>query len=241
METKDTLNKQEKINVISENLEIVTRKIIIAKNKSKNKDTDVMLIAVSKTKPLKDIEVAYQNGIRNFGENKVQEMVEKYELMPKDIKWHMIGHLQRNKVKYIVPFVQMIHSLDTVRLAEEIEKQAEKISRIIPVLVEVNMAREESKFGLMEEDVIPFLKLIAGFEHLKICGLMTSAPYVDDSNENRAIFHKISQLAVDINLENIDNISMDFLSMGMSNDYLVAVEEGSNLVRVGTGIFGKRN
>lgn len=227
--------------MIRENLEKVNNEISIGKKNRKESNAQVTLVAVSKTKPIKDIELAYQIGIRDFGENKVQEMVDKYERMPKNINWHMIGHLQRNKVKYIASFVHMIHSLDSFRLAEEIEKQAEKVDRIIPVLIEVNMAREESKFGLMEEEVSSFIKSIAQFSHIKVSGLMTSAPYVDDSEENRVIFHKIKQLAVDINLKNIDNISMDFLSMGMSNDYLVAIEEGSNLVRVGTGIFGKRN
>lgn len=228
-------------NLISEHLKYVMDEIRIAKQNCKSEDSPVTLVAVSKTKPIKAIEIVYQMGIRDFGENKVQEMVEKYDQMPKDIHWHMIGHLQRNKVKYIAPFVQLIHSVDSFRLAEEIEKQGKKFGRVIPILVEVNMAREESKFGLMEEDVISFLKSIAPFQHIKVSGLMTSAPYVDDSEENRLIFHKIKQLAVDINLKNIDNISMDFLSMGMSNDYHVAIEEGSNLVRVGTDIFGKRN
>ncbi len=226
---------------LKENLEMVRNEISIAQKNAKVQDSTLTLIAVSKTKPIVDLEVVYQNGIRDFGENKVQEMVEKYEVMPKDIRWHMIGHLQRNKVKYIAHFVEIIHSLDSFRLAEEIDKQGEKVGRIIPVLVEVNIAREKSKYGLMEEEVISFLKSIAQFQHLKVSGLMTSAPYVDDSEENRVFFHKIKQLAVDINLKNIDNISMDFLSMGMSNDYLVAIDEGSNLVRVGTSIFGNRN
>ena len=226
---------------LKENLEMVRNEISIAQKNAKVQDSTLTLIAVSKTKPIVDLEVVYQNGIRDFGENKVQEMVEKYEVMPKDIRWHMIGHLQRNKVKYIAHFVEIIHSLDSFRLAEEIDKQGEKVGRIIPVLVEVNIAREKSKYGLMEEEVISFLKSIAQFQHLKVSGLMTSAPYVDDSEENRVFFHKIKQLAVDINLKNIDNISMDFLSMGMSNDYLIAIDEGSNLVRVGTSIFGNRN
>ena len=230
-----------KENHIRENLEFVINEIDIAKKNADVCDSLVKLIAVSKTKPIADLEVVYQHGVRDFGENKVQEMVEKYEHMPKDIRWHMIGHLQRNKVKYIAPFVEMIHSLDSFRLAEEIEKQGEKIGRIIPVLVEVNIAKEKTKFGLREEEVISFIESIAQFQHIRISGLMTSAPYVDDSEENRVFFHKIKQLAVDINLKNIDNISMDFLSMGMSNDYLIAIEEGSNLVRVGTGIFGNRN
>jgi len=201
----------------------------------------VELIAVSKTKPVEYLKEAYNQGIRLFGENKVQEMVDKYEVLPKDIQWHMIGHLQRNKVKYIAPFVSLIHSVDSIRLADEIEKQAQKISRELPILIEVNMGREESKFGLLEEEVLPFLKQVENYRFVKIKGLMTSAPYVEDSEQNREIFHKMKQLSVDIEAENIDNVNMEWLSMGMSNDYQIAIEEGSNMVRIGTGIFGKRN
>ena len=155
---------------LKENLEMVRNEISIAQKNAKVQDSTLTLIAVSKTKPIVDLEVVYQNGIRDFGENKVQEMVEKYEVMPKDIRWHMIGHLQRNKVKYIAHFVEIIHSLDSFRLAEEIDKQGEKVGRIIPVLVEVNIAREKSKYGLMEEEVISFLKSIAQFQHLKVNG-----------------------------------------------------------------------
>ena len=201
----------------------------------------VELIAVSKTKPVEYLKEAYNQGIRLFGENKVQEMVDKYEVLPKDIQWHMIGHLQRNKVKYIAPFVSLIHSVDSIRLADEIEKQAQKISRELPILIEVNMGREESKFGFMEEEVIPFLRRVPSYQFVKVVGLMTSAQYVEDSEENREIFHKMKQLSVDIEAENIDNVNMKWLSMGMSNDYQIAIEEGSNMVRIGTGIFGKRN
>lgn len=225
---------------IKQNLVDLNKQIEQARLNS-NLNQLVQLIAVSKTKPLEYLQEAYQDGIRAFGENKVQEMVDKYEALPKDIEWHMIGHLQRNKVKYIAPFVSVIHSLDSIRLAEEIEKQAEKNSRKINVLVEVNMGREETKFGLMEEDVIDFITQLSGFQYLNVLGLMTSAPYVEDSEQNREIFHKMKQLAVDIEEKNIDNVSMKWLSMGMSNDYQIAIEEGSNMVRIGTGIFGKRN
>ena len=225
---------------IRQNLE-TTKKCIEEASKKSSFGQSVELIAVSKTKPIELLQEAYDHGIRAFGENKVQEMMDKFQVMPKDIEWHMIGHLQRNKVKYIIPFVSLIHSVDSQRLADEIERQAEKIHREINILIEVNMGREESKFGLLEEEVLPFLKQVENYRFVKIKGLMTSAPYVEDSEQNREIFHKMKQLSVDIEAENIDNVSMEWLSMGMSNDYQVAIEEGSNMVRIGTGIFGKRN
>ena len=225
---------------IRRNLE-TTKKCIEEASKKSSFGQSVELIAVSKTKPIELLQEAYDQGIRAFGENKVQEMMDKFQVMPKDIEWHMIGHLQRNKVKYIIPFVSLIHSVDSQRLADEIERQAEKIHREINILIEVNMGREESKFGLLEEEVLPFLKQVENYRFVKIKGLMTSAPYVEDSEQNREIFHKMKQLSVDIEAENIDNVSMEWLSMGMSNDYQVAIEEGSNMVRIGTGIFGKRN
>lgn len=225
---------------IRQNLETTKKRIEEASKKS-SFGQSVELIAVSKTKPIELLQEAYDQGIRAFGENKVQEMMDKFQVMPKDIEWHMIGHLQRNKVKYIIPFVSLIHSVDSQRLADEIERQAEKIHREINILIEVNMGREESKFGLLEEEVLPFLKQVENYRFVKIKGLMTSAPYVEDSEQNREIFHKMKQLSVDIEAENIDNVSMEWLSMGMSNDYQVAIEEGSNMVRIGTGIFGKRN
>lgn len=225
---------------IRQNLE-TTKKCIEEASKKSSFGQSVELIAVSKTKPIELLQEAYDQGIRAFGENKVQEMMDKFQVMPKDIEWHMIGHLQRNKVKYIIPFVSLIHSVDSQRLADEIERQAEKIHREINILIEVNMGREESKFGLLEEEVLPFLKQVENYRFVKIKGLMTSAPYVEDSEQNREIFHKMKQLSVDIEAENIDNVSMEWLSMGMSNDYQVAIEEGSNMVRIGTGIFGKRN
>ena len=225
---------------IRQNLDATMKSIEDAKALS-TYDQFVKLIAVSKTKPLELLQEAYDQGVRAFGENKVQEMMDKYQVLPKDIEWHMIGHLQRNKVKYIVPFVSLIHSVDSQRLADEIERQAQKIQREIPILIEVNMGREESKFGFLEEEVLPFLKQVETYQFVKIMGLMTSAPYVEDSEQNSKIFHKMKQLSVDIEAENIDNVSMEWLSMGMSNDYQVAIREGSNMVRIGTGIFGMRN
>ena len=171
----------------------------------------------------------------------MQEIVDKYDQMPSDVKWHMIGHLQRNKVKYIVDKVAMIHSVDSLRLAETIEKEAAKKAVIVPILIEVNVAQEESKFGLKPEEVLPFIEQIADFSHIQINGLMTIAPYVDNAEENREIFRELKKLSVDIAAKNINNVTMSVLSMGMTGDYMVAVQEGATMVRVGTGIFGARN
>ena len=202
---------------------------------------DVTLIAVSKTKPVSDLEEAYALGVRVFGENKVQELADKYEVLPKDIEWHMIGHLQRNKVKYIIDKVALIHSVDSLRLAETIEKEAAKRNITVNILIEVNVAREESKFGLMPEELEEFIAKISDFSHIRVKGLMTIAPFVADSEENRVIFQRLHKLSVDIETKNVDNITMRVLSMGMTNDYAVAIEEGATMVRVGTGIFGARN
>lgn len=167
--------------------------------------------------------------------------MDKYDQMPSDVQWHMIGHLQRNKVKYIVDKVAMIHSVDSLRLAETIEKEAEKKDVVVPILIEVNVAQEESKFGLKPEEVLPFIEQIASFPHIQIKGLMTIAPYVENAEENREIFRELKKLSVDIAAKNINNVTMSVLSMGMTGDYMVAVQEGATMVRVGTGIFGARN
>ena len=187
------------------------------------------------------LQEAYDQGIRVFGENKVQELCSKMEQLPSDIRWHMIGHLQRNKVKYIVGKVELIHSVDTYRLAEEINIQAKKQNVIVPILVEVNIAHEESKFGISAEDAILLVEEISKLENIRIKGLMTIAPYVENPEDNRLYFRKIKQLSVDITNKNIDNISMNILSMGMTGDYMVATQEGATIVRVGTGIFGERD
>ena len=227
--------------MVSENLEQVKANIEAACKRVGRDPKDVRLVAVSKTKPISLIEEAIEAGQDTFGENKVQEMCDKMEVLPDNIKWHMIGHLQRNKVKYIVDKVAMIHSVDSFRLAETIEKEAAKKDVIVPILIEVNVAQEESKFGLKPEEVLPFIEEIAGFSHIQIKGLMTIAPYTEDPESNREYFREIKKLSVDIRDKNIDNVSMDVLSMGMTGDYMVAVEEGATMVRVGTGIFGERN
>lgn len=225
---------------IKENLDRVKQNMEQACKESGRPADSVKLIAVSKTKPLEDLQQAYAYGCRDFGENKVQELVEKYEKMPKDIRWHMIGHLQRNKVKYIVDKVYLIHSVDSLRLAEEISKEAVKQQVNVSVLVEVNVAAEESKFGTDVKEAVCLVEEIAKLPGVCVKGLMTIAPYVENAEENRIYFAKLKQIYVDIINKNIDNICMEELSMGMTGDYQVAITEGATYVRVGTGIFGER-
>ena len=224
---------QENIRAVQENIESACMKV------SRPKE-EVTLIAVSKTKPLQMLQEAYGAGCRDFGENKVQELTDKYDQMPKDIRWHMIGHLQRNKVKYIVGKVYLIHSVDSLRLAEEISKEAVKKGVSVNVLIEVNVAGEESKFGVTCAETVRLVEKIASLPGIFVKGLMTIAPYVENSEENRQYFVNLRKLSVDIKKQNIDNVSMEVLSMGMSGDYMTAVEEGATYVRVGTGIFGER-
>lgn len=226
--------------MLTENYDIVKEHIHHACEKSGRNFEDVTLIAVSKTKPTEMLQEIYNHGCRHFGENKVQELVEKYEVMPKDIKWHMIGHLQRNKVKYIVDKVFLIHSVDSLRLAEEINKEAIKKNVIVQILIEVNVAEEESKFGCSILEAENLTREISKLSNVRIKGYMTIAPYVENAEENRQYFVKLKQLSVDIMQKNIDNVFIEYLSMGMTGDYQVAIEEGSSFVRVGTGIFGER-
>lgn len=203
---------------------------------------DITLIAVSKTKPLEDIEELRAAGVMEFGENKPQELRDKYDNISAPVHFHQIGHLQTNKVKYVINRAVLIHSLDSIKLAEAIEKEAEKNDKIVDVLVEVNYAEEDSKFGITKDTALPFIKEVAEkFPHIRIKGLMTIAPFVDNPEDNRGIFRGMKQLLLDITSENIDNVDMNVLSMGMTNDYIVAVEEGATMVRVGTAIFGERN
>lgn len=227
--------------MVAENLQEVRRKIVRACEKAGRDPGEVTLIAVTKTKPVSMLMEAYEADARIFGENRVQEIMDKYPQLPGDIQWHMIGHLQRNKVKYIIDKVSMIHSLDSLRLAETIEQEAAAHGMRIPVLIEVNVGEEASKFGLRVPDVLPFAEALSGYPHLDVRGLMTIAPYVEDPENNREIFRQLKKLSVDIGAKNINNISMSVLSMGMTGDYEVAVQEGATMVRVGTGIFGERN
>ena len=227
--------------MIKENLNRVQENIRNACARAGRKEDEVTLIAVSKTKPVSMLEEAYALGVRDFGENKVQELVDKAGQLPEDIRWHMIGHLQRNKVKYIIDKVYLIHSVDSLRLAEEISKEAVKHGVTANILIEVNVAGEESKFGVSREDTPGLIEEISRLPAIQVRGLMTIAPFVEKAEDNRIIFNALLKLYVDISRKNIDNVHMDFLSMGMTGDYEVAVEEGATFVRVGTGIFGERS
>ena len=227
--------------MLKENLKNIENRIKTACDNSNRNREDVTLIAVSKTKPIETLKEAYDLGVRVFGENKVQELVDKYEALPKDIKWHMIGHLQRNKVKYIIDKVELIHSVDSLRLAETIDKEAAKHNLTANILLEVNVAKEDTKFGLLPEEVETFIDEVAKFSHIRVLGLMTIAPFVADPEENRAVFAHLYKLSVDIAAKKVDNVNMSILSMGMTNDYETAIEEGATMVRVGTGIFGERD
>ena len=227
--------------MLKDQLQEVEKRIQAACDRAGRKGEEVTLIAVSKTKPVETLQEAYDLGVRIFGENKVQELTAKYEALPKDIHWHMIGHLQTNKVKYIIDKAELIHSVDSLKLAETIEKEAAKHDLIADILVEVNVAEEESKFGMKMEEVIPFVEKVSAFPHVRVRGLMTIAPFVEDPEENRSIFADLHKLYIDIKKKNHDNDTVSVLSMGMTNDYEVAIEEGATMVRVGTGIFGARN
>lgn len=227
--------------MVADNYRIIKEQVTQTAIQSGRNPEDITLIAVSKTKPLSDIEELIHIGVEDFGENKVQELCDKFEQVSKPVRFHQIGHLQTNKVKYVVDKAYMIHSLDSLKLAREIEKEAKKKNIVSQVLIEVNVAQEESKFGLKLDEVIPFLEEIKNLEHIHVNGLMTIAPFVENPEENRKYFRALKQLSLDIICKNIDNIDMNVLSMGMTNDYKVAIEEGATMVRVGTAIFGHRN
>ncbi len=227
--------------MIRENLEYVEQRIQDACHRASRNRSEVTLIAVSKTKPVEMIREVMDYGIVDFGENKVQELSDKYESIPERLKWHLIGHLQRNKVKYIVDKACLIHSVDSLRLAEQINEEAKKKEIVCQVLIEVNIANEDTKFGITPEEIYDLLEAIKVLPYIKVKGLMTIAPFVENPEENRLHFSNLRKLLVDIKSKNIDNIDMDILSMGMTGDYEVAIEEGATMVRVGTGIFGERN
>ena len=226
--------------MLANNLKIVQSKIELAAKRVNRDPSEITLIAVSKTKPAEMISDVYNCGIREFGENKVQEITAKSEILPNDINWHMIGHLQRNKVKQVIDKTVLIHSVDSIRLAEAISKEAVAKNITVSILLEVNVAEEDTKFGFSLEETPLVLEQIAALPGLFVRGLMTSAPFVDNPEENRKYFKQLKDLCVDLIGKNIDNTSMDFLSMGMTNDYEVAIEEGATHVRVGTAIFGER-
>ena len=227
--------------MLKANLDHVRKLVDEACERSGRDASEVTIVAVSKTKPEEAIMELYEAGHRDFGENYIQELRKKHDDLPKDIRWHMIGHLQRNKVKYIAEYIYMIHSVDSLELAQTIEKEAAKHDRIIPILIEVNIAGEDTKFGVSADEAEELIREISLLPHVQVRGLMTSAPFVEDPEEDRIHFRNLAHLSVDIANKNIDNVTVDVLSMGMSNDYEVALEEGSTIVRVGTSIFGKRD
>ena len=226
---------------ITENLSMVENKMAAACKRAGRERDEVKLIAVSKTQPVEAIREAIEYGINSFGENRVQELREKTEIIKDNLDWHLIGHLQTNKVKYVVGKVSLIHSLENIKLAEALDKEAAKLGITADVLAEINVAKEASKFGVNPEDAENFIREVSKFPNINIKGLMTVAPYTDISEENRKYFRQLKKIMVDLNSKNIHNVSMNVLSMGMTGDYEVAIEEGATLVRVGTGIFGSRN
>ncbi len=220
---------------IGENLQIFQRKL---------EESNCRLIAVSKTKPNQDILDAYQTGFRDFGENKIQELTKKSEELPKDIKWHMIGHLQRNKVKYIAPFVHLIHAVDSLKLLKEINKQAAKSDRTISCLLQIHIAQESTKFGMNEEELFELLQSdeLKNLKNIKIKGLMGMATFTDDKKQVRSEFRLLKTLFEKVKKEIVQpHVALKELSMGMSGDYEIAIEEGSTMIRVGSAIFGGRN
>ncbi len=225
---------------IKENIEDINRRIAAAAEKSGRKREDVLLLAVSKTVDIPRMKEALLAGLSEFGENKPQEINRKYFEID-NVKWHQIGHLQTNKVKYIIDKVCLIHSLDSLKLAEEISKRAKASDITMDVLIEINIAGEESKHGIAPEQAEELALEVSRLDNIRVCGLMTVAPFVENSEENRVHFARMRKLFVDIRDKNYNNIDMRYLSMGMTNDYEVAIEEGANIVRIGTGIFGARD
>ncbi len=233
--------KQKEYLTIKENLDIIKEKIKSACENSK-RNNDVILLGATKMNSADRINCAISNGLDFMGENKVQELLEKYDAIDKDnVTIHFIGHLQSNKVKYIIDKVDMIQSLDSLSLAKEIDKQAKKHNKIMKVLVEINVAAEETKSGISPDEVEDFLKAVSVYENIHVVGLMSIPPVMVSEEEQRKIFKQIYKIFVDISTKSIHNIDMQYLSMGMSDDYHIAVEEGANLVRVGSALFGKRN
>jgi hypothetical protein len=227
--------------MLKENLINVQAHIDDACKRAGRNPADVTLIAVSKTKPLSDVEEILDCGVLEFGENKVQELCDKYEHIKSPVHWHMIGHLQTNKVKYIVDKVALIHSVDSLKLANVIDKESQKKGVVTDILIEVNVAEEDSKFGVSTAETVALVRAVSELSHVRVKGLMTIAPFVANPEDNRKVFRTLKQLFVDIDALHINNVSMEVLSMGMTNDYMVAIEEGATMVRVGTGIFGERN
>jgi len=237
-----TLNDEEiEMEYIKENLDEIRQRIQAVCEKQGRDPGQVTLIAVTKTIDEDVVNQSLVFGITDIGENKVQEIERKYPNIRDGINWHLIGHLQRNKVKYIIDKVAMIHSVDSLRLAEEIDKRAEGVGRVMPVLLQLNVAREETKFGLDMAELYALLEAVSRLKHLRVRGLMTMAPFAEDPEEVRWVFRKMKEIFEAVKLKDFENISMEYLSMGMTNDYEVALEEGANMLRIGTGIYGPRD
>jgi len=226
------------VEIIKNNLEIINEKIKKAALKVERNPEEIKLVAVTKTATIEQIEEAIKAGVKIIGENKVQEAKEKYQIITADIEWHLVGHLQTNKVKYAVEIFDCIHSVDSIKLAEEIDKRSLQFGKTTNVLVEVNVSGEETKCGIKPEEVVLFLKNISEFTGIRVRGLMTIAPIAEDKEEVRPYFRRLRELSKEIKSKNIKNVKMDYLSMGMSEDFEIAIEEGANMVRIGRGIFG---
>ena len=230
--------------LIKENIEVIRKRIEKAAIKVGRNPSDIKLIAVTKNVEPQNIIEAIEAGVVDFGENRVQELLNKANIIEeksdKNIKWHMIGHLQTNKVKYIVDKITMIHSLDSLKLAQEIDRKAQKLGKTIDVLIQVNIVEEVTKFGLKKYEVLDFVQMVGSLKNIKVKGLMTIAPFAENPEQVRFVFSGLRKIFIDICRKNINNIDMKYLSMGMSNDFEIAIEEGANIVRIGTAIFGKR-
>nr|WP_312811534.1 YggS family pyridoxal phosphate-dependent enzyme [Sedimentibacter sp.] len=226
---------------MKENIDGILERIADVCERSGRNPDDITLIAVSKTVNADRAREAVEAGILNLGENRVQELTDKYEkLSDTEVKWHMIGHLQKNKVKYIIDKVELIHSVESIELANEINKRAEKNNLKVNILVELNIGEEESKFGISEESVYDFVKSLEQFENINVLGIMTVAPFAEDPEEIRWVFKKMKVIFDKLSSMNIKNSNMKFLSMGMTNDFEIAIEEGANIIRIGTAVFGER-
>ncbi len=226
---------------VKDNLMLIEQNIDKALQRSGRTKDKVDIIAVTKTVGIEQITEAIDAGLDKIGENRVQEFLKKYDNIDREVEYHMIGHLQSNKVKYIIDKVSLIHSLDRISLAKELDKRAKRNNLTVNVLIQVNIAEEKSKYGLKVDQVIPFIEDISQYENIRVKGLMTIAPFVEDPEEVRWVFRDLSRLGETIGNKDYKNVEMEILSMGMTNDYEVAIEEGSNMVRIGTGLFGKRN
>ena len=227
--------------MINDNLDILRKRIKKSCSKSGRDILDITLVGVTKTLPPDIIKKAVSAGIMDLGENKVQELLSKKEELPENIRWHLIGHLQKNKVKYIAEFIYMIHSIDSFELALEIDKQAKKVKRQIPVLIQVNTSGEDSKFGTEPENTLRLTKEVSGLENIKVNGLMTIGAFFNDAEMVRPCFKNLKSIFDKIKRLDLKNVEMKHLSMGMTNDFEVAIEEGATIIRIGTALFGERN